>query len=98
VTTADAPGPVACAAAVEILEASVLIADGWEQRTITDPNRIGELEELYTSLGFETIVKGLDPDSFDETCNSCAISACSTYLALFTRKPAAQRVETTRPG
>ncbi len=95
-TTADDSGPVACAAAAEILEASLLIADGWEQRTVSDPNRIAELEELYVSLGFETVVRGIDPDSFDETCNTCAITACSTYLALFTRKPEVQRTGASR--
>lgn len=69
----------------------MLVADGWEQRTVTDPGRIGELEELYVSLGFETVTKGLDPASFGEACNTCAVEACSTYVALFTRKQQAQR-------
>lgn len=82
--------PVYCSAAIEILEAATLASEGWEQRTVTDPARIGELEELYASLGFETITRGLDPASFGEACTTCAVEACSTYVALFTRKPAAQ--------
>ncbi len=64
-----------------------LIADGWEQRTVTDPTRIGDLETLYRELGFETRTVGMDPSSFGEACTSCAITACTTYVAIFTRRP-----------
>ena len=77
-----------------IMQAADLAAEGWERRTVTDPSRIGELEELYASLGFETRTTGLDPESFVEACNSCAEAACSTYVALFTRRPEAQPVGT----
>jgi hypothetical protein len=78
--------PVYCSEGIEILKAPDLAADGWEQRTVTDPGRIAELEELYTSLGFETQTAGLDPSSFSEACTTCAVTACTTYVALFTRK------------
>jgi hypothetical protein len=78
--------PVYCSEGIEILRAPDLAAEGWEQRTVTDPGRIPELEELYTSLGFETTTTSLDPSSFTEACNTCAIEACTAYVALFTRK------------
>jgi hypothetical protein len=78
--------PVYCSEGIEILRAPDLAADGWEQRTVTDPGRITELEELYASLGFETHTAGLDPSSFSEACTSCAVTACTAYVALFTRK------------
>jgi len=28
----------------------------------------------------------MDPASFGDACNTCAATACSTYVALFTRK------------
>lgn len=78
--------PVYCSVGIEILGAMDLASEGWERRTVTDPGRIGELEELYRSLGFETMTTGLDPSSFGEACTTCAVSACSIYVALFTRK------------
>lgn len=79
--------PVACSAGILVAGAPSLIADGWEQRTVTDPTRVGDLEELYQELGFETKLVGMDPTSFGDACNTCAITACTTYVALFTRKP-----------
>ncbi len=79
-------GPVYCSEEIVVLRAPALTAKGWKQRTVTDPGRITELEELYASLGFETRTARLDPASFGDTCSACAETACSTYLALFTRK------------
>lgn len=83
----DATAPVACSDGILVAGAPGLIADGWEQRTVTDPTRVGDLEELYRELGFETKLVGMDPTSFGEACNTCAITACTTYVALFTRRP-----------
>ncbi len=85
----DGNEAVYCSEGITVLQEPTLAADGWERRTVTDPTRIGELEELYSSLGFETRTTEMDPDSFGEACNTCAVTACSTYLALFTRKEAA---------
>jgi hypothetical protein len=90
VSQRGASEPVYCSAGIEILGAPDLASEGWERRTVTDPGRIGELEELYRSLGFETMTTGLDPASFGQACTTCAVSACSTYVALFTRKKEAR--------
>jgi hypothetical protein len=79
--------PVFCSAGVLILDAPELVADGWQRRTVTDATRIGELEQTYRDLGFETRVTTLDPDSFGDACTTCATSACRSYLTLFTRRP-----------
>ncbi len=84
----DGSEAIYCAGGVTILQEPQLVAAGWERRTVTDPNRIDELEEMYASLGFETCTTEMDPDSFGEACNTCAVTACDTYLALFTRKQA----------
>lgn len=96
-TEFDGSEPVYCSAGVMILRAADLAADGWERRTVTDPHRIGELEDLYRELGFETMTTSLDPESFVEACNTCAESACSTYVALFTRKREPQRAGAAEP-
>ncbi len=80
------PVAIYCSSGVQILEAPALAADGWERRTVTDPGRIPELEQLYANLGFETTTAVLDPASFGEACTSCAVGACALYVALFTRK------------
>ncbi len=82
---ADNSEPVYCSEGIEIMQAPDLAAEGWERRTVTDPVRIAELQDLYSSLGFETTTRGLDPSSFGEACTTCAVTACSTYVALFTR-------------
>ena len=82
----DGSEAIYCSSGVQILEAPTLAAEGWERRTVTDPGRIAELEDLYTNLGFETTTAVLDPESFGEACTTCAVSACAMYVALFTRK------------
>ncbi len=78
--------PVYCSEQIVVLNAPSLATQGWQQRTVTDPTRIAELEELYASLGFETKTAPLDPATFGDACTTCAQTACSIYLALFTRK------------
>ena len=85
-TAEHCAGPIMCSQGVEILGAPDLAAEGWERRTVTDENRIPELVDLYGELGLDTKVTGLDPDSFGEACTTCAVSACSAYVVLFTRK------------
>jgi hypothetical protein len=84
----DGSEAVYCAESIQVLREPELAAAGWDRRTVTDPTRIGELEDLYSSLGFETCTTEMDPSSFGDACNTCAVTACSTYLALFTRKQA----------
>ncbi len=81
--------PVYCSAGIQILRAPELAAAGWTRRTVTDSTRIEELVELYSSLGFETMTTGLDPSSFGQACTTCAVAACSTYTALYTRSKTA---------
>jgi hypothetical protein len=85
-TAAAGAEPVYCSEGIEILRAPDLTAEGWEQRTVTEPGRITELQDLYQDLGFETLTTDLDPASFGEACTTCAVTACATYVALFTRK------------
>ena len=76
-----------CSEEIQVLRGPALAEEGWTQRTVSDATRIEELEELYSSLGFETKTTAIDPTSFGEACAACAETACSNYIALFTRKP-----------
>jgi hypothetical protein len=77
--------PVYCSEGIRVLRAHDLKAKGWEQRTVGDRTRIEDLRGLYSALGFETATTELDPSTFGEACTTCAVSACSGYVALFTR-------------
>jgi len=81
--------PLPCSQGVSITRSPELARSGWQQRTVGDPRRIAELEELYASLGFETWTTGLDPSTAGAACTTCAITACTTYVALFTRSAGA---------
>jgi len=74
-----------CSEGIRVLRAGDLRADGWKQRTVGDRTRIEELQDLYSTLGFETATTNLDPSTFGEACTTCAVSACTEYVALFTR-------------
>lgn len=82
-------GPVPCAAEVSIRGREALEAQGWVRRTVSDRRRVDELVETYRAIGFETRVVGLDPASFGEACNSCALAACGDSLAIFVRRAGA---------
>ena len=85
VTQGRHPQPLPCSQGVSISRALELAADGWVPRTVSDPNKIAELEETYAGLGFETRTTGLDGSTAGEACTQCAVTACATYVALFTR-------------
>lgn len=76
-----------CSVEIEALGAAKLIAGGWERRVVSDAARVAEMHELYVELGFETTTATLDPESFPAACTGCAETACTTYVALYTRKP-----------
>jgi len=62
-----------------------LLAQGWKQRNLTDPERIEEVTELYESVGFEVRAESLKASDFGSECSSCAASACTNYVLLYTR-------------
>jgi hypothetical protein len=67
-------------------EQAALEAVGWVRRTVSDGTRIGQLEEDYRGLGFETRVVAMAPDRFGNGCEACAIASAGTCLMLFTRR------------
>ena len=63
-----------------------LVSQGWERRNVTSPDRVDELRDLYESLGFEVLIQSMSPTDFGSKCNECAITACSSYVLIYTRK------------
>ena len=62
-------------------------ATDWERRSIIDNDRVSEQVEMYESIGFEVMVKDVDPEQLPkEYCKECFIANPEKYKILYTRK------------
>ncbi|HEY8883488.1 MAG TPA: hypothetical protein VIM47_08830 [Dermatophilaceae bacterium] len=68
-----------------------LETEGWQRRFEADATRTGELVDLYSDLGYEVTTRKIAPQEIGPQCAGCAIVACERYVALFTRRPDAER-------
>ena len=60
---------------------------GWIKRCILDNYRVSEQVEMYESIGFEVIVKDIDPEQLpEEYCKTCYIANPEKYKIIYTRK------------
>lgn len=60
----------------------------WELRFTIEPERSADLVELYRSSGHEVKVTPVTPDDLDPVgpqCADCVETACTQYVALYTR-------------
>jgi hypothetical protein len=63
----------------------------WERRSIIDNDRVGEQVEMYEEIGFEVMVKDVDPEHLpEEYCKECFIANPEKYKILYTRKKVAE--------
>ena len=59
----------------------------WLRRSIIDNHRVSEQVEMYESIGFEVVVKDVDPEQLpEEYCKECYIANPEKYKILYTRK------------
>ena len=59
----------------------------WERRSIIDIDRVSEQVELYEEIGFEVMVKDVDPEHLpEEYCKECFIANPEKYKILYTRR------------
>lgn len=77
------PGPEACPVKAD----PRLIAEGWQQRHFADPERAKESIALYSSMGFEVKTEKLKASDFSPSCQACALSACNSFVMIYTRMP-----------
>jgi hypothetical protein len=63
-----------------------LEAEGWVRRNLSDPSRVDEVADLYRATGYEVHIQKLKAEDFDARCVACALSICSTYVLIYTRK------------
>ena len=67
------------------------ITTDWERRSIIDNDRVSEQVEMYESIGFEVMVKDVDPERLpEEYCKECFIANPEKYKILYTRKKDAE--------
>jgi len=59
----------------------------WEKRNTVSEDRVGELVELYESLGFEVKVEAFTEfEGGGEVCESCLLDSAVEYFIIYTRK------------
>lgn len=63
-----------------------LIADGWQQRFIGDPQRTAEAVELYSQMGYEVRTEPVKPMQLDDNCKDCLVLALCQFKTIYTRK------------
>ena len=60
---------------------------GWEKRTIAEEPGLSELVELYSELGFETMIKDYSCiKGSSEECNTCLLVNIEKYKVIYTKK------------
>lgn len=63
---------------------SELARAGWTRRFVAAPPRLGEMADLYESLGLEVILEPLAADDMAEECGDCAL-ARTVFRIIYTR-------------
>jgi hypothetical protein len=62
-----------------------LAREGWIRRFVGGPPRLGELRELYESLGHEVRLETLSPEELAEECGDCRL-ALELFRVVYTRR------------
>ncbi|OGF55072.1 MAG: hypothetical protein A2Z21_04595 [Candidatus Fraserbacteria bacterium RBG_16_55_9] len=64
-----------------------LESENWERRGIFSGARAGELAALYEELGYEVLVRLLDPSELADTpCRECFLLFPERFKVLYTRR------------
>ncbi len=59
----------------------------WQKRNTVGKDRLGELTELYKSLGFEVKVERFTgPEETREICQSCYGDPAGEYYVIYTKR------------
>lgn len=63
-----------------------LVAEGWERRFTTDEQRVQEVVELYSQLGYEVRAEPVHSREVHEDCTDCHAAIVSRFKTIYTRK------------
>jgi len=62
-----------------------LLAEGWQRCFIADEPRLSEAVETYEELGFEVLLRPVDPEAEGE-CTECMKQQPDRFKVIYTRK------------
>jgi hypothetical protein len=63
-----------------------LVAEGWERRFTADDQRIQEVVELYSQLGYEVRAEPVHAGEIHEDCTDCHSAILSRFKTIYTRR------------
>lgn len=78
----DGPAPAGTSRARRDAE---LAREGWVRRFVGGPPRLGEVKELYESLGREVLLDPLEPEELARECGECGL-ALQLFRVVYTRR------------
>ncbi|MFZ0413687.1 MAG: hypothetical protein WBE20_00190 [Candidatus Acidiferrales bacterium] len=62
-----------------------LVAQGWERRFTADAQRVPEVTELYSQLGYEVRAEPVQSDDLKDDCEDCHSLIISRFKTIYTR-------------
>ncbi len=65
-----------------------LVAEGWERRFTADEQRVQEVVELYSQLGYEVRAEPVHASEIHEDCTDCHSAIVSRFKTIYTRRRA----------
>ncbi|MGB8475980.1 MAG: hypothetical protein WCE61_18010 [Candidatus Acidiferrum sp.] len=63
-----------------------LVAEGWERRFTADAQRVQEVTELYSQLGYEVRAESVQSDELKDDCEDCRSLIVSNFKTIYTRR------------
>ena len=63
-----------------------LIAEGWERRFTADAQRVLEVTELYSQLGYEVRAEPMQSEDLKDDCEDCHSLMASQFRTIYTRR------------
>jgi hypothetical protein len=63
-----------------------LVAEGWERRFTADAQRVQEVTELYSQLGYDVRAESLHPEELKDDCEDCHSLIVSKFKTIYTRR------------
>ena len=63
-----------------------LVAEGWERRFTADVQRVQEVTELYSQLGYEVRAEPVRAEGLKDDCEDCHALIISKFKTIYTRR------------
>jgi hypothetical protein len=63
-----------------------LVAEGWERRFTADAQRVQEVTELYSQLGYEVRTEPVHSEELKDDCEDCHALIVSKFKTIYTRR------------